>query len=535
MFDLLVKNGDVHDGDGGEAERVDVAIVDGMIAAVGQFEDAEAHRVLDAEGLSVTPGFIDVLSHAYGSILDDPRSMSTLVQGVTTLVFGEGMSMGPMTPSMVDDYEAFTGYASDRHWPRLQDYLSHVEQGGCSQNVASLIGATNPRLAIMGNENRPATAAELDKMQSLVAEEMADGALGIGSALIYPPGTFADTDELVALCSAAAPYGGVYRSHLRSEGDAFLESLDELLTISRRAEVPAEVWHLKAIGHDNWHKMDVAIATIEAAREAGEPIGANIYPYSAGGTAVFASVPPRFRDGDMQTQLARLADPTTRAAIKHEIRTSRTGWENLWQATGGDGTGVLLLAVGADELRPHLGRTVAEIDEDEGRGDPLETLLTLLDRDPRCAAAYEIASEDNLRRQLQQPWVSVCSDAGSHVAEQAKLIGPAHPRAYGSFAKILGTYVRDECLLTFPEAVRRMTSLAADGYGLDRRGRIRVGDHADLVVLDPDTVADRATFADPHQYAVGVRDVVVNGRVVLGGGEHTGDFPGQALKGRGAR
>ena len=535
MLDLVIRGGDVHDGDGGPPQRVDVGIADGRVVRLGRLDDVDASEILDADGLAVTPGFVDILSHAYQSVLDDPRSLSTLVQGVTTLVFGEGMSMGPLTPAMVDEFAALTGVQLEPEWTRLSEYLAHVERRGCSQNVASFIGSFNPRMCVLGTDDRAPTSVELEEMQALVAEEMADGALGIGSALIYPPGTFASTDELVALCRAAAPYGGMYISHLRSEGDAFLEALDELLTISREAEVPAEVWHLKAIGRDNWHKMDRAIATIEAARDRGEPISADVYPYLAGGTALFASVPPAFRDGDAATHRDRLADPSTRAAVRDAMQHSREGWENLWLATGGDGTGVFLLASADDGLRGHVGRTIAEIDDAEGRGDPLETLLTLLDRDPRCAAGYVIASEDNLRRQLALPWVSVGSDAPSLVAEGATLDHPTHPRAYGTFARILGTYVREEQVLTLPEAVRRMTSLPADTLGLDRRGRLVEGHHADVVVLDPETVADRATYADPHQYAVGVRDVVVNGEVVLRDGAHTGTFPGRALKGRGRR
>ena len=535
-FDLIIRNGTVHDGSGAPPVVTDVGVSGDVVTRVGAIDDdVAAGTVLDATGLVIAPGFIDILSHGYLSIVADPRSLSTLTQGVTTLIFGEGWSMGPTNDDMRAYLRAMTGRELELPWTRLSEYLDDVEKSGVSQNIASLIGSFNPRMWVMGTANRPATAAELDRMRGLVAEEMADGALGIGSALIYPPGSFAATEELIALCQAAAPYGGRYFSHMRSEGDHLLDAVDELLRISREAEVPAEIWHLKAAGRDNWPKMERVIEKVEAARDRGEPITADVYPYTAGSTMLFAAVPPWFRDGAPAEQRARLDDPATRAAMRAAIADTTDGWENLWRATGGDGSGVTLLHVHDESLAPYVGRSVAEVAAAEGSDDPIETLLSLVQRDPAIMAAYFIASEDNLRRQIALPWVAFGSDADSIAAEGEALQSAAHPRTYGTFPRVLGRYVRDEGVASLPDVVRRMTSFPAETLGLDRRGRVAEGWFADLVVFDAETVADRATYADAHQYSVGVRDVVVNGSLVLRDGRHTGAFNGRALRGPGRR
>ncbi len=531
-FDLIVRNGSVHDGSAGPAASVDIGVVDDRIVEVGAIDPtAEAGVVIDASRMAVAPGFVNMLSHSYVSMLMDPRSLSELKQGVTTQVFGEGSSMGPWTIEMRDRFNANQArFGIEASWLRLSEYLGHCEATGVSQNVASFIGATTMRIRGAGFDDRPATNDELDLMRGLVAEEMADGALGIGSALIYAPGYYASTDELVELCRAAAPYDGKYISHLRSEGADLLGALDEFLHISREAGVPGEVYHLKAIGRDNWSKMDLAIERLEEARRA-MPVAADVYPYTAGATSLAAAIPPAFHEGGLEALLERLADLDVRKAARAAIETSTDGWENLYLGSGG-ATGVLILSVRDPALRSYQGRTLADIADAEA-ADPVEKLLDLVRRDGYIGAAYFSISEDNLRRQMQLPWVTFGSDAASQAAEGVFLESSTHPRAYGTFARVLGHYVRDERIIPLPEAIRRLSALPAANLGLDGRGRLAPGYFADIVVFDPDTVSDRATFAEPHQYAVGVRDVVVNGRVTLRDGEFTGTLAGRALHGPG--
>lgn len=534
MYDIIVRNGSVYDGGGGEPTRLDVAIVDEEIAAIGELADEEAGEIIDATDHAVAPGFVNMLSHSYFSILKDPRSMSELKQGVTTQVFGEGFSMGPLTDEGRRYIAQIVGKELDLSWDRLSEYLAHVESEGTSQNVASFIGSWNPRMYVLGTEDRKPTRVALDRMCGLVEEEMADGALGIASALIYPPGSFATTEELIALCQTAGRYGGIYISHMRSEGNELLESVDELLRISREAEIPAEIYHLKAAGRHNWHKMDAVIARVEEARDRGYRITADLYPYRAGSTALFSIVPPRFRSGPIEQHVARLKDARTREEILSAIAVRGEGWENLWEACGG-AEGIVLLRTRDDGLAPYRGRTLAAIAEEIGNHDPLATALRLLERDPSIGAAFFLASEENLKRQVQLPWVSFGSDAASIAPEEPFLEDVPHPRTYGTFARILGRYVREERLIDLREAVRRLTSLPAETLGLDRRGRLKPGWYADITVFDPETIADRATYRDPHRYALGVKDVIVNGRVVLRDGEHAGVFPGRALSGPGKR
>jgi N-acyl-D-amino-acid deacylase len=535
-FDLVIKGGTVYDGTGGAPVAADVVIVGDRIARVGPADSVteEADQVVDATGLAVAPGFVNVLSHAYVSVLQDGRSLADLKQGVTTEIFGEGSSMGPWTPEMRDRFVERLDDDLDVPWTRLSEYLAHVEKRGSAQNVASFIGATTMRVYGVGYENRRATEAELDIMRGLVAEEMADGALGIASALIYAPAFFADTEELIALCAATAPYDGKYISHMRSEGEALLESLDELLRISREAGVPAEVYHLKAVGRDNWPKMDQAIARIEAARDRGEPITADMYLYTAGGTSLSATIPPWFHDGGIEKLVERLGDPVARKEAAAAIESSTEGWENLYQGCGG-GDGILVLAAKAEEHRQYVGKTVTEIAAAMGVS-PIEAIFDLVRVNGYdTGAAYFMISEENVRRQVQLPWVSFGSDAASPVAEGKTLGSPAHPRTYGNFARLLGHYVRDEGLVPLEEAIRRLSNLPATTLGLADRGRLAEGAFADVVVFDPATISDRATYDNPHQYAVGMRDVIVNGTVTLRNGEFAGSFGGRALAGHGKR
>jgi N-acyl-D-amino-acid deacylase len=532
-FDLLIRGGTVYDGAGGEPFVADVAVSDGRVAAVGALRDARAALEIDASGLAVAPGFINMLSHSYHSMLHDRRSLSELKQGVTTQIFGEGNSQGPLTADM---REALQRQAADRNfeieWSTLAEYLAYAEASGISQNVASYVGATTLRQYAVGQDDRPATAAEMDVMRGLVRDEMSAGALGIGSSLIYPPAFFASTEELIELCSAAAPYGGRYISHMRNEGNELLEAIDELIRIGREADVPAEIYHLKAAGRSNWHKMDAAIEAVEAARARGQPVTADMYTYTAGGTGLSNAIPPWFHDGGPRRLFERLADASARREIRDAIEHKEDGWENLYRMAGGP-EGVLVQGVRKPENRKYQGKTLAQIAGMDGT-DPIDALMDLVARDrSRIDTVYFMISEDNLRKQLALPWVSFGSDARSMAAEGDFLDAPTHPRAYGTFARLLGKYVREERVLSLPEAVRRLTSLPAGNLGLDHRGRIEAGCYADIVVFDPEAIADRATYEEPHQYAVGVRDVIVNGVAALRDGEHTGAFPGRALYGPG--
>jgi N-acyl-D-amino-acid deacylase len=536
-FDLVIRNGSIHDGRGAAPDVADIGVAGDAVAAIGALPDARAATEIDATGLAVAPGFINMLSHSYMSMLQDPRSMGELKQGVTLQIFGEGNSMGPLTPAMQARMQKSMGEGDmpvDVPWRTLAEYLAHAERLGVSQNIASYIGATTLRIYAVGQDDRPATAPELDVMRGLVRDEMSSGALGIGSSLIYPPAFFASTDELIELSRAAAPYDGKYISHMRDEGRALFEAIDELLRISREGGVPAEIYHLKQAGRDNWHKLDRVIETVEAARARGERITADMYTYTAGATGLSNAIPPRFHDGGPEKLFERLADPGARADIRDAIAHSTEGWENLYLAAGG-AAGVLILGVRKEENRGCQGRTLAEIAGTEGK-DPIDALMDLVSRDrSRVDTAYFSISEDNVRRQIALPWMSFGSDSPSTAAEGAFLKRSTHPRAYGTFARLLGRYVRDERIISLPEAIRRLTRLPADNLGLDRRGRIERGCFADIVVFDPATVADRATWAEPHQYAVGVRDVIVNGVAALRDGEFTGALPGRAVYGPGKR
>jgi N-acyl-D-amino-acid deacylase len=529
---LVVRGGTLVDGTGASAVRVDVAVDDDRVVGIGDFSEVTDADVLDASGLVVAPGFVNVLSHAWGSLQRDPTGASDLLQGVTTEVFGEAFSLGPSDPGLVESLRFWDGLADGARmdFSRLSDGLDHLERSGIAPNVASFIGGTNLRILAAGFEDGPADPARLDRVRGIVEEEMQEGALGIGTALIYPPGRFAGTDELVSLCEVVGRHDGMYISHMRSEGDQFLECLDELLEIGRRASVRTEVYHLKAAGRHNWPKMKAAIDVIEDARQSGQPVSADMYPYTAGGTALAAAIPPRFHVGGPQALLDRLADPGQRRQMAAEIREPSDEFENLYLAAGG-GDGILFL-VDLRDGTPAAGCRLSEVAADLGLDEP-EALLEIVARDPGTGAAYFIIDEDNVRLGLRQPWVSVGSDAQAHQAVPPFTDQATHPRAYGTFARVLGRYCRDEGLFTLEEAVRRMTSLPADNLRLTGRGRIVVGGFADLVVFDPDGIADRATFEDSHRYAEGVRHVVVNGRVVVADGELTHRTPGRRLR-RGA-
>jgi len=532
-FDLIIRGGTVYDGSGGEPYAADVAVSGDRIAAIGALAGARAGTEIDAAGMAVAPGFINMLSHSYLTMLHDGRSLGELTQGVTTQIFGEGHSMGPFTEDgrrrqqSVDPALSYTV-----EWSSLAEYLRYVQDKGISQNVASYIGATTLRLYVAGHENRALTAAEMDTVRGLIRDEMSSGALGIGSSLVYPPAFFASTEELIEMCRAVAPYRGKYISHIRNEGMELLSGgIEELIRISREAEVPAEIYHLKASGKDAWPLMARAIDRIDDARAAGHPITADMYTYTAGATGLSNCIPPWFHEGGQGKLIERLADPAVRRDIRSTIESSRDGWENFYVSSGTP-ENILILQTRNPDLRKYQGKTLAEVAEIEGT-HPIDTIMNLVQRDQsRIGTAYFMMSEANVTLGLRQPWVSLGSDASSMATEGVFLTRATHPRAYGNFARMLGKYVREERAVTLPEAIRRMSRLPADNLGLKGRGRLEPGYFADIVVFDAATVSDRATYANPHQYCTGVSDVIVNGSPAILGGSYTGALPGRALSGQ---
>lgn len=533
-YDVVIRNGTIYDGSGGAPVVGDVAIQGDSIVAVG-LVDGHGHTEIDATGHAVAPGFINMLSWATESLIEDGRSLSDIRQGVTLEVMGEGSSMGPLSDTLRAEMLAEQGDLTfDIPWRTLREYQEHLVKRGISTNIASFIGATTVRINHVGWDDRAPTPKELEAMQAEVRQAMEEGALGVGSSLIYAPAFYAKTDELVALMKAAAPYGGMYISHMRSEGNRFEEAVDELLTIAKESGARAEIYHLKAAGEANWPKMARVLARIDSARATGLEITADIYPYTAGATGLDAAMPPWVQAGGYAAWAKRLQDPAIRKKVAEEMRTPTDNWESLLLAAGSPDR-VVLAGFKADSLKQYTGKTLAEVAKLRGTS-PEETAMDLVIRDgSRVGTIYFIISEDNIAAQLKKPWVSVGSDAGSLAAEGVFLKSNPHPRAYGTFARILGKYVRDEQVISLEEAVRRMTSLPASNLRIQRRGALKPGHFADVVVFDPKTVGDRATFEQPHQYAVGMRDVLVNGVPVLRDGEHTGAKPGRVVLGPGAK
>ena len=531
-YDVLIAGGTVYDGSGGPGVRADVGMAGDEIKAVGDLRDADAATTVHADGLAVAPGFVNMMS-GDDSLRLDGRSMSDIKQGVTTEIFGEGDSMGPLTDAMRARRLAAQGDLKyPITWTTLHEGMLDLEKGGVSANFASSIGAATLREYAVGLDDRRATPEQLQTMRDLVEREMKEGALGIASALIYAPGFYASTEELIEISKVARKYQGIYISHMRSEGNRLIEAVDELIRISREAGIPAEIYHLKAAGQPNWPKMDQVIAIVETARASGLRVTADMYTYTAGATGLDAAMPPWAEDGGMDALYKRLGDPVQRAKIAQEIRTPTEAWENLYLATGSPDR-VLLVEFKSEALKPLTGKTLGEVATMRGTS-PEETIMDLVREDrSRIGTIYFMMSDENLKRQMRLPWVSFASDANSIAAEGVFLKSSAHPRAYGSFARVLGKYVRDEHVLTLPEAIRKLAALPSSNLGLARRGVLKSGNFADVVVFDPATIADRATFEHPHAYAVGVRDVFVNGVQVLKDGEHTGRTPGRALWGRG--
>ncbi|PYP85618.1 MAG: aminoacylase [Blastocatellia bacterium AA13] len=532
-YDVLIKGGTVYDGTGASPVRADVAIKGDRIAAIGDLKSADARQVINAGGLAVAPGFINMLSWSVDTLIIDGRSQGEIRQGVTTEIFGEGDSMGPLTQEMKKRRKQQQGDLKyDIPWTTLSDYLLYMQKRGISPNIASYIGATTIREYVVGLEDKRATPAQLQKMRELVEREMRAGALGIGSSLIYAPAFYANTEELIEMCKVAAKYQGKYISHMRSEGNRLLEAVAELIRIAREAHVPAEIYHLKAAGQRNWDKMDRVIAMIDAARKEGLKITADMYTYPAGATGLDAAMPPWAEDGGYDALFKRLRDPEERKKIAAAIRTPSDDWENLYLAAGSPDR-ILLVEFKSEKLKQYTGKTLAEAAKLRGK-DPVETVMDLvLEDQSRVGTVYFMMNEENIKKQIRQPWVSFGSDAGSMAPEGVFLKSSTHPRAYGNFTRLLGKYVREEKVISLEEAIKRLSGLPATNLGLDHRGFIKEGMFADVVIFDPATIADRATFEKPHQYSIGMKHVFVNGVQVLKDGEHTGAKPGRALWGPG--
>jgi N-acyl-D-amino-acid deacylase len=532
-YDVLIRNGSIYDGSGKKPYHGDLAINGQKIAAVGQLKNARGRVEIDAQNLALAPGFINMLSWATESLIQDGRSQSDLRQGVTLEVMGEGDSMGPLSDAMKKEavaQEADIKYPIE--WTTLAEYLDYLVKRGISCNVASFVGATTVRIHEIGYADRPPTADELARMKRLVAQAMEEGALGVGSSLIYAPAFYAHTDELIELCKVASRYHGMYISHMRSEGNSLLQAIDELARIAREAHIPAEIYHFKAAGKPNWDKLEPAIKKIEAARKSGLKVTADMYTYTAGATGLDAAMPPWVQEGGYKAWADRLRDPKIRERVRQEMVTPTDKWESLYLAAGSP-ENVLLVGFKNDELKPLTGKTLAQVAAMRGKS-PEETAMDLVVEDgSRVTTVYFMMSEENVRREIKLPWVSFGSDEGSLQPDGPFLKSNPHPRAYGNFARLLGKYVRDEKVISLEEAVRRLTSLPAENLKLVNRGTLKRGCFADVVIFDPATIQDHATYDKPHQFATGVRDVFVNGVQVLKGGEHTGAKPGQVVRGPG--
>lgn len=532
-YDLILRNGQILDGSGNPSFVGDIAINADTIAAIGNLKQAKGLEELDASGLAVSPGFINMLSWATESLIEDGRSLGDLKQGVTLEVFGEGWSMGPLSDQMKKAFQEDQGDIKYKvNWTSLEEYLEHLVKKGISPNVASFVGATTLRIHTVGYENRPPTEEEMDSMKLLVKQAMEGGALGVGSSLIYAPAFYSSTEELIELCKVASAYDGMYISHMRSEGSRLLESLDELIRIAKEANIRAEVYHLKQSGKDNWNKFDVVVAKIDSARNAGLSITTDMYNYVAGATGLDASMPPWVQEGGYQKWSERLQDPKIRQQLIKEMTTPTDQWESLMQAAGTP-ENILLVEFKNDSLKYLTGKTLAEVARLRNTS-PEEAAMDLVVQDgSRVGTIYFLMSEENVKKQVALPWMSFGSDAGSQAPEGVFLKSSTHPRAYGNFARLLAKYVRDEKVITLEEAIRKLTSLPAHNLKIEKRGALKPGYYADIVLFDPATIQDHATFEKPQQFATGVHHVWVNGVWVLKDGEHTGAFPGKVVRGPG--
>jgi N-acyl-D-amino-acid deacylase len=530
-YDLVIRHGTVYDGTGAPGVVQDVAVQRDRIVARGDLGARKGRQEIDAAGLAVAPGFIDMLNHSETALIADGRSQGMIRQGVTLVVFGES-SMGPLSEQMKKDQQERQGDIKfDISWTTLGEYLDTLVKRGVSTNVASFVSAATVRANEIGYDNRPPTPEELDRMRAHVRRAMDEGAMGLTTALIYIPGVFAKTDELVELAKVASQSGGMYISHMRSEGNRLLEAIDETLTIAREAHIRAEIYHLKEGGQQNWNKLDAVVSKIEAARKEGLEITADMYTYTAGSTGLDAAMPPWVQEGGYKAWAARLKNPKVRDRVRKEMLVNSDAWENLLVQARGEGA--LLVGFKNDALRIYTGKTLAEVAKIRGTSVQDTAMDLVVEDGSRVQVVYFLMSEDNVKRQIALPWVSFGSDAASMSAEGVFLKTSTHPRAYGNFARLLGKYVRDEHVIPLEEAIRKLTSFPAATLRLSQRGRIEPGYFADLVAFDPKTISEHATYEQPHQYATGVKHVWVNGVQVIRDGEHTGAKPGQVVRGPG--
>lgn len=532
-FDVLLRNGTIYDGSGGTPFLGDLAIQADSIVAMGSLSGSTGKIEIDLDKMAVAPGFINMMCWANESLIEDGRSQSDIRQGVTLEVLGEGSSMGPLSNVMKIEMAKQQGDIQyDIEWTTLGEYLEYLERRGISPNVASFIGAATPRIHVLGYEDREPTTPELNEMRDLVQEAMEEGALGVASSLIYPPGVFASTEELIALAKVASQNGGMYISHIRNEASLLLEAVDELLRIAHEADIRAEIYHLKASGQSNWPKLDQVIEKVEQARRKGLKITADVYTYPAGSTGLNASMPPWVQEGGFGASLNRLQDPSTRRSIIREMQQESEEWENMFLGAGSP-ENILLVGFKNEQLKPLTGKSLAEVARMRGQSAE-ETAMDLIVEDKsRVDTVYFTQSEENLRKKVALPWVSFCSDSASLAPEGVFLKSSTHPRAYGSFARLLAKYVRSEGVLTLQEAIRKLSALPAKNLRIERRGMLKQGYLADVVVFDPAKIQDNATFDNPHQYATGMMHVFVNGVQVLRDGEHTDAKPGRVVRGPG--
>jgi N-acyl-D-amino-acid deacylase len=535
-YDIILRNGTLYDGSGAAPIVGDVAINGESIAALGDLGDATGKTEIDVTGLAVAPGFINMLSWAPITLLHDGRSQSDIRQGVTLEVMGESWSEGPLNDEMKKEMLEKQGDIKyDVTWTTLGEFLEQLAERGVSTNIASFVGTSTVRIHTLGYSDRTPSEEELEAMCNLVREAMSEGAMGISSALIYAPDCFNRTEDLIALAKAAAEYDGLYISHLRSEGNNFHEALEEFITTVREAQIRGEIYHLKAMGEPNWHKMDSVLERIEEARAEGLEITADMYTYVAAGTGLDATMPRWVQEGGHDAWVERLKDPAVRERLRVEMNTPSDEWENVYLMSSGQAKGMILVGFKNPELKHLTGKTLAEVAEMRGTS-PEDTIMDLvIEDDSRVSVVYFVMTEDNLRKQIKRPWVSLDSDAGSMAPEGEFLKSGTHPRAYGTFARFLAKYIREEKIISLEEGVRRLTTLPASVLKLKWRGALQPGYYADLAIFDPDKIQDHATFENPHQYATGMVHVFVNGTQVLKDGEHTGATPGQFVRGPGWR
>ena len=531
-YDVLIRNGTIYDGTGAPPYSADLAISGDRLTTIGDLSDYSADMEIDADGLAVAPGFFNMLSHAHASLLTDGRAMSDILQGVTFEVLSE-ISLSPLNDTTAAIYGAMLQEEDlELSWRQLGEYLEVVEQSGVSPNFATFVSAATVRMNVLGMDDVDPNPEQLETMKAQVAKAMQDGALGLTTALIYAPATYAETEELIELAKVAGSYGGIYTAHMRSEANQLIESIDETLRIGREGNLPVKIHHLKAGGKPNWHKMDIAIEKIEALRKEGIPVTADMYTYVAGATGLDASMPTWVQAGGYEKWAERLRDPEIRAKVKAEMATNAQDWENLGYLAGPQG--LILIGFKNEVLKEkYAGKTLAEVAKLREQ-DPRDTIIDLVIEDgSRVGTVYFLMSDENVKKQIRQPWVMFGSDGDAPAAEGKTLEQGAHPRTYGNVARLLGKYVRDEKVISLEEAVRRLTLLPAQTLGISKRGRLVSGHFADVVIFDPEKIADHATFAKPHQYSTGMVHVLVNGVPVVADGKHTGAMPGRAIRGPG--